>query len=75
MYLTPLGLTLKNAPGVFVVVLNKRRATQSGAFSVTTRSAGTIFAAAFVVNHLCRKTTLRAFRLVGHKNSRQQWLL
>jgi hypothetical protein len=26
MYLTPLGLMLKNAPGVFVVVLNKRRA-------------------------------------------------
>ena len=26
MYLTPLGLTLKNAPGVFVVILNKRRA-------------------------------------------------
>ncbi|MBP26548.1 MAG: hypothetical protein CMH20_14755, partial [Methylophaga sp.] len=56
-----------------LVVLNKRRATQSGAFSVTTRRAGTIFAAAFVVNHLCRKTILRAFRLVGHKNSRQQW--
>ena len=26
MYLTPLGLALKNAPGIFVVVLNKRRA-------------------------------------------------
>ena len=90
MYLTPLGLALKNAPGVFVVILNKRRVTQtgtrlpsapayspsvdiSGAFSVTTRRTGTIFAAAFVVNHLCRQTTLRAFRLAGHKNSRQQW--
>ena len=83
MYLTPLGLALKNAPGVFVVVLNKRRATQtgarlpgapaydgqgcpnavvagiaiaacpsvdiSGAFSVTTRRAGTFFAADCVV--------------------------
>ena len=90
MYLTPLGLALKNVPDVFVVILNKRRATQtgarlpgapayspsvdiSGAFSVTTRRAGTIFAAACVVNHLCRKATRRAFRLVGHKNSRQQW--
>ncbi|AUZ84306.1 hypothetical protein CDW43_06805 [Methylophaga nitratireducenticrescens] len=26
MYLTPLGLTLKNSPSVFVVILNKRRA-------------------------------------------------
>ncbi|MAP27347.1 MAG: hypothetical protein CMH17_10520 [Methylophaga sp.] len=66
MYLTPLGLTLKNAPGVFVVVLNKRQETQtgarlpgapayrpsvdiSGAFSVTTQRAGTIFAPASVV--------------------------
>ncbi len=33
------GLALKNAPGVFVVILNKRGVTQSGAFSASTRRA------------------------------------
>jgi len=30
-------------PDVFVVILNKRRATRSGAFSAPTRRAGAIF--------------------------------
>jgi len=54
MYLTPLGLTLKNVPDVFVVILNKRRATKSGTFSATPRRAGTIFPPYCVGNDLCR---------------------
>ena len=75
MYLTPLGLALKNAPGVFVVILNKRGVTQSGAFSALTRRAGTIFPPSCVGNDLCRTTTSHHFRLVGRKNSFQQWWL
>ncbi|WP_292747187.1 hypothetical protein, partial [Methylophaga sp. UBA3191] len=56
-----------------LVILNKQRATQSGAFSVTTRRAGAIFPPYGVGNDLCRTTTSHHFRLVGRKNSRQQW--
>ena len=56
-----------------LVILNKQRATPSGAFADKTRRAGTIFAPARVVNRLCRMATWRDFRLAGHKNSRQQW--
>ena len=58
-------------PGVFVVILNKRRATLSGAFSAPTRRAGAIFPPNFVENDLCRTTTSNHFRLVERKNSRQ----
>tara|TARA_R100000935_G_scaffold5393_1_gene12375 strand:+ start:4609 stop:4836 length:228 start_codon:yes stop_codon:yes gene_type:complete len=75
VYLPPSGLTLKNAPGVFVVILNKRGATKSGAFSASTRRAGAIFPPYGVENDLCRTTTSHHFRLVGQKNSRQQWWL
>ena len=56
-----------------LVIPNERRATPSGAFSDSTRRAGTIFAFSCVVIRLCRVTTLHLLRLAEDKNSLQQW--
>ncbi len=55
-----------------LVIPNERRATPSGAFSGSTRRAGTIVAFSCVVSRLCRVTTLRFFRLAEDNNSLQQ---
>ncbi|MDX1749806.1 MAG: hypothetical protein R3271_05740 [Methylophaga sp.] len=76
MYLTPLGLTLKkNTLGVFVVILNKLRATNSDAFSASTQRAGTIFGFNDVENGSCKLATFHHFRLAEDKYSLQQWWL
>jgi len=63
------SVATENAPikarGVQFSYLNKRRATPSGAFSATTRRAGTLFSPTCVGNNLCRMATSRHFRLVG----------
>ncbi len=55
-----------------LVIPNERRATPSGAFSGSTRRAGTIVAFSCVVSRLCRMTTLRFFRRAEDNNSIQQ---
>jgi len=55
-----------------LVVPNKQRVTQSGAFSGSTRRAGTLFVPHCVASRLCSTTTLRSLRLVGHKKRLQQ---
>jgi hypothetical protein len=47
-------------------------ARQSGAFSGSTRRAGTIFSFSSVVSRICRVTTLRSFCLAEGKNNHQQ---